>query len=193
MTENPIETFCPTNPEDWRQWLEINHLSKTSIWLVIYKKSTPNPNLSWSQAVDEALCYGWIDSTKRSIDQDSYMQYFCKRKPKSIWSKINKKKVDELLEKGLIKEAGLKSIAIAKENGSWNILDSVEALIIPKDLKLELTKSPVAFEYFNTLSDSIKKQLLYWVISAKRPETRQKRIVEITENTSEKRLPKHIR
>ena len=103
-----MNTYCPKDKEDWRNWLKKNHVIKDSIWLIFYKQGSPNPNLNWSEAVDEALCFGWIDSTKKSIDNEKYRQYFCKRKPKSNWSKINKDKVKILIEQGLMKEAGSK-------------------------------------------------------------------------------------
>jgi uncharacterized protein YdeI (YjbR/CyaY-like superfamily) len=121
------------------------------------------------------------------------MQYFCKRKPKSNWSKINKDKVKTLIEQGLMQEQGYKSIEIAKENGSWTFLDAVEALIIPADLKEAFTKHQGAMEYFDSLNKSTKKMLLYWVIAAKRKPTRQNRVAEIAENASQKMVPKRFR
>ncbi len=188
-----MNTYCPDSKKDWRNWLQKNHLTEESIWLIYRKKKAPNPNLNWSEAVDEALCFGWIDSTARSIDDETYMQYFCKRKPKSNWSKINKDKVKVLIEKELMMEAGFHSIKIAKENGSWSFLDEVEALIVPEDLKNEFGNYQGAMEYFDSLSKSVKKILLYWVISAKRTETRQKRILAVAENASKKRKPKQFR
>lgn len=188
-----MNSYCPANKEDWRNWLAKNHLIKDSIWLILYKKASPTPNLSWSEAVDEALCFGWIDSTKKTIDKERYTQYFCKRKAKSNWSRVNKDKVKVLIEQGLMEEAGYKSIEIAKENGSWNILDEVEALVIPADLEKEFANHEGAMTYFDNLSKSAKKILLYWVVSAKRPETRQKRILEIAENASKNLKPKQFR
>ena len=188
-----IEEYCPTNQKEWREWLELNHQSKEAVWLIFYKKKSSKYNLSWSDAVDEALCFGWIDSTKKTIDQERYKQYFTKRKPKSIWSKINKDKVDNLTSKGLIKEAGLKAITIAKQNGSWSTIDDVEALIMPDDLKKEFDKRSGAFEYYQSLSKSSKKILLSWIVLAKRPETKLKRIIEIAENASKQCKPKQFR
>ncbi|PHR43717.1 MAG: hypothetical protein COA32_15800 [Fluviicola sp.] len=190
---NDIEEYCPNNREDWRNWLELNHKRKDAVWLIFYKKKSPDHNLSWSESVDEALCFGWIDSTKRAIDEEKYIQYFSKRNAKSNWSKINKDKVKTLIDQGLMTEEGYKSIEIAKENGSWTMLDEVEALIIPEDLKRELDANKGAMEFYDTLSKSIKKGLLYWVISAKRKETRQKRILEIVENASRNLKPKQFR
>ncbi len=188
-----VEDYCPYDKKDWKKWLELNHNKKDAVWLIFYKKKSPNHNLGWSESVDEALCFGWIDSTKRTIDSEKYKQYFSKRKAKSNWSKINKDKVKTLIDQGLMEEEGYKSIEIAKENGSWTILDGVEALIIPEDLKEEFANYKGSMEYFDSLSKSAKKILLHWVVSAKRPETRQKRILEIAENASRKLRPKQFR
>ena len=188
-----VEDYCPNNNKDWRKWLEMNHYKKDAVWLIFYKKKSSNHNLNWSDSVDEALCFGWIDSTKRTIDHEKYKQYFSKRKAKSNWSKINKDKVKTLIDQGRMKEAGYKSIEIAKQNGSWTILDGVEALIIPEDLKECFANYKGSIEYFGSLSKSVKKTLLYWVISAKRKETRQKRILEIVENASNHLKPTQFR
>ena len=193
MTEKSQATFHPKNKAEWRAWLSENHQSNQSIWLVYYKSSSNKPSLSWSDAVDEALCFGWIDSTKKTIDKESYMQYFSKRKPNSMWSRINKEKVTKLIEENLMTDAGFQSIVIAKENGSWNALDDVEALIIPKDLKEALASNLEAMAFFNELSNSAKKLLLHWVTFAKRPETRKKRIVELVESASQGLKPKQFR
>ncbi|MDO6739162.1 YdeI family protein [Wenyingzhuangia sp. 2_MG-2023] len=187
------EDYCPSNQQDWREWLELNHTNKESVWVIFYKKSSANVNLSWSESVDEALCFGWIDSTKKTIDNEKYRQYFSKRKAKSNWSKVNKEKVKTLIEQGLMREEGYKSIEIAKENGSWTILDEVEALVIPTDLHEEFLNYKGSMEFFNSLSNSAKKILLYWIVSAKRKETRQKRILEIVENASNNLKPKQFR
>tara|TARA_R110002096_G_scaffold300753_1_gene495495 strand:+ start:24 stop:482 length:459 start_codon:yes stop_codon:yes gene_type:complete len=150
-------------------------------------------SLSWSDAVDEALCFGWIDSTKKTIDEERYMQYFSRRKSNSMWSKINKEKVANLIENNLMTKSGFDSIATAKQNGSWTILDAVEALVIPEDLKEELANHKGSMEYFDSLSKSVKKILLHWVCFAKRTETRQKRILEIAENASKNLKPKQFR
>ena len=188
-----VEDYCPDDKNDWRKWLELNHHKKEAIWLIFYKKKSPNYNLSWSESVDEALCFGWIDSVKKTIDTEKYIQYFSRRKAKSNWSKINKDKVQILIEQELMKEEGYKSIEIAKENGSWTFLDEVEALLIPEDLKGEFVNYKGSMEYFDSLSKSVKKILLYWIVSAKRKETRQKRILEIAENASKNLKPKQFR
>ncbi len=187
------EEICPKSEEEWREWLELNHKRKDAVWLVFYKKSNPNFNLSWSESVDQALCFGWIDSTKKTIDKERFKQYFSKRKPKSNWSKVNKDKIKNLIDQKLMKEAGYKSIEIAKENDSWAILDIVERLEIPEDLEQELRIQKGAMQYFESLNKSSKKVLLYWVVSAKRDNTRNKRISEIVENASLQMKSKQFR
>ncbi|PZV17785.1 MAG: hypothetical protein DCF20_05295 [Pseudanabaena sp.] len=187
-----MDTFYPEDQEQWREWLEKNHSKESSIWLIYYKKNSGKPSINYSDAVDEALCFGWIDSKVKSIDQEKYMQFFCVRKPNSVWSKVNKEKVASLIEKNLMTQAGLEAIAIAKSNGSWNILDDVEALIIPDDLMTALSSNLVAKEYFLNLSRTNKRNLLQWITLVKREETRQKRIKEIVFSAQNKRKPKQF-
>lgn len=189
--ENPNQ-ITPTSSQEWRDWLAANHQREESIWVVFYKVSSEVPSLTWSEAVDEALCFGWIDSTKKPIDEERYKQYFSKRKPKSNWSKINKDKIEQLTAEGRMSEAGLQSVAVAKQNGSWTILDEIEALVVPQDLEAALNTKPAAKQYFEGLSKSVKKMHLYWVMSAKRQETRQKRISEIVENAALGTKPKAL-
>ena len=158
----------------------------------MHKKSSPTQNIGWEKAVDEALCFGWIDSTKKTIDEQTFKQYFGKRKPTSTWSRINKIKVADFIEKGLMFPAGLKTIEVAKKNGSWTILDTVEALIIPEDLDRAFQSYSGSKAYFLSLSKSARKILLSWIVMAKRPETRQKRILEVAESAGEGRKPKQF-
>lgn len=192
MQEKNIDTFCPKDRKDWRKWLKENHSSKQSVSLIYYKKQSDRHTMTWSDAVEEALCFGWIDSTRRSRDSESFTQLFTKRKPKSVWSKINKEKVQRLIDEGLMTPAGLQSIEIAKQNGSWEILDSVEELEIPKDLAKEFRSHPGSKVYFSGLSKSVKKMMLQWIILAKRPETRQKRITEIAILAAKQQRPKQF-
>jgi uncharacterized protein YdeI (YjbR/CyaY-like superfamily) len=183
------DVFYPASMAAWRKWLAKNHLSKQAVWLVFYAKASGKPTITWSEAVDVALCFGWIDSRKVKIDKETSHQYFSKRKSKSTWSKINKEKVQQLIDKGLMTQAGLDSIAIARQNGSWTILDDVERLIIPGDLEEEFRKHKETEAYFLGLSKTAKKMILYALVSARRPETRQRRIAEITELAVQKKNP----
>ncbi len=192
MKTATIDSICPKSKQEWREWLEQNHQTKDYIWLIVYKKQSKTPTISWSDAVDEALCFGWIDSTKKAIDSEKYMQYYGKRKAKSTWSKINKNKVAQLIDQGLMSQAGFNSIEIAKSNGNWTILDEVEDLTIPNDLEKEFELHPNSKAYFLSLNKSFKKSILQWVILAKRPQTRAKRIKEIVESASNNKKPKHF-
>lgn len=187
------EQFYPASQAEWRQWLDKNHVSKQSVWLVFYSKSSTKKSITWSEAVDVALCYGWIDSKKIKIDEETSHQFFSKRKAQSTWSKINKEKVRQLIEQGLMTQAGLDSIEKAKQNGSWTVLDEVEELIIPQDLDEAFNKFEGSKTYFLSLSKSVKKMMLQWLVLAKRPETRQKRISEIIENSACKEIPAPFR
>jgi len=191
--ENEIESICPNSRQAWREWLEANHESKQAVWLIYYNKKSNLPTVLYSDAVDEALCFGWIDSKAKPIDEEKYMQFFTKRKPKSIWSRINKEKIERLTKAGLMTKAGFEIIEIAKQNGSWNILDESEALIVPEDLKKGFQKSTAAMDYFSSLSRSDKRNILQWLVLAKRQETREKRITEIIELAEQKLKPKQFR
>ena len=183
----------PKNQEEWRQWLEENHQTETSVWLGYHKVKSGLPSIRYDEAVNEALCFGWIDSTSRPIDEVSYKQYFCRRKPTSVWSRVNKAKVARHSEESLMAEAGLASIEIAKQNGSWVILDDAENLILPEALRVALEQNPVALVFFESLSRTNKRNLLQWLALAKRPETLQKRIQDIVDNALEGQLPKPYR
>ena len=190
--EKEIETFYPRSRQEWREWLQVNHDKKKSVWLIYYKKKSNTPTVLYSEAVDEALCFGWIDSKAKPIDEHTFMQFFSRRKEKSVWSKINKEKIERLIEQGLMTLAGFDIIEKAKKNGSWTILDEAEALIIPDDLEKEFQKSPNAKQYFLSLSRSDKRNILQWLVLAKREETREKRITEIVELASMNKKPKQF-
>lgn len=191
--QNEIETFYPRTRQEWREWLQDNHHVKQSIWLIYYKRKSNIPTILYSEAVDEALCFGWIDSKAKSLDEHKYMQFFSKRNEKSVWSKVNKEKITRLINEGLMTKAGFEIIDKAKQNGSWTILDDTEALIIPKDLSEALEKRPSANEYFKCLSRSDKRNILQWFTLAKRQETRDKRITEIVELADTQQKPKQFR
>ena len=131
--------------------------------------------------VDEAICWGWIDSRPGKVDQQFSKRFFSPRRPKSGWSAVNKERVARLTRAGRMKSAGLASVRLAKENGAWNELDEVEQLVIPNDLRKELKSHPSALKNFNSFSNSNRRALLIWINSAKRPATRHKRIIEVAE------------
>lgn len=188
--DRQLETFYAANSKEWREWLEQNHRTSIGVWLIYYKVKSGKPSIKYSEAVKEALCFGWIDSKAKTLDAERYMQIFTPRKPKSVWSKVNKQYIEELIDRGLMTEAGLAKIEVAKQNGSWNTLDAIEALIIPDDLKLALAANETANKYFEALSRSAKKNILLSIESAKRPETRSKRIEKAITLIMENQKPK---
>lgn len=192
MSKQEIEHFYPETKEQWRAWLAENHIHKDAVWLIHYKQNADRPTVRWSDAVDEALCFGWIDSKAVTIDETSFKQYYCKRKPTSTWSKVNKEKLTQLIAANKMTAAGLACIEVAKQNGSWTILDEVEELIIPNDLEKAFTGHKGSKDFFLSLSRSIRKLLLSWIALAKRQETRQKRIDEIALCAGEEKMPKHL-
>ncbi len=188
-----IETFYPKNRQEWREWLQENHSIQQSVWLIYYKKKSNMPTIFYSDAVDEALCFGWIDRKAKPMDDNKFMQFFSKRKANSVWSKVNKEKVQRLIDDKLMTKAGYYIIETAKQNGSWTILDEAEALIIPKDLDNEFQKRPNAKIYFLGLRRSDKRNILQWLVLVKRQETRQKRVTEIVELADQNQKPKQFR
>jgi uncharacterized protein YdeI (YjbR/CyaY-like superfamily) len=178
MTEETPELYFKTDIE-WRQWLHKNHNSFKGAYLIFYKVDHEHESMRWEEAVKVALCYGWIDSTVKSLGNGKRRQYFTPRNHKSVWSALNKRYIKELLSLGLMHEAGLEKINIAKQNASWFELDDVENGIIPKDLQREFDKNEKAYYNYQNFAPSYKKSYLYWLNQAKRETTRQKRIDEI--------------
>lgn len=173
------------SPEAWRKWLEQNHSSEKSVWLIIYSKESGVPTVYYPEAVDEALCFGWIDSVPNKRNKESYYQYFAKRSPKSNWSAVNKAKIAQLRKAKKLAPAGKEMIAIAKKNGTWNALDEVEKGIVPPDLRKEFEKYPKAFEHWEKFSRSSRRGILEWILNANQPETRAKRVKETVELAGE--------
>lgn len=167
------------NAQEWRAWLHDNHSASLGVYLIFYRVSSPFESMRWEEAVQVAICYGWIDSTVKRLDDERRRQLFVPRKAKSVWSKLNKTYVEKLISDNLMHESGLKKIEIAKQNGSWVILDKVENLEIPDDLKAAFLLNAIAFTNYNNFSPSYRKNYLYWLNQAKRTETRMARITEI--------------
>jgi uncharacterized protein YdeI (YjbR/CyaY-like superfamily) len=165
----------------WRNWLEKNHKSSEGVWLLYYKKGSNKKTVVYEEAVQEALCFGWIDSVINRVDDISYKQLFSPRKPKSTWSESNKDRVKRLIKQGLMTEAGLEKIELAKKNGSWTSIDKIEQLIIPEDLKKALAADKEAKKNFINFSNSNKKISLYWINNVKREDLRKQRIDKIVE------------
>ena len=168
----------PASRAEWRQWLAEHHASAPGVWLIYCKKSSGLPSLTYAEAVEEALCFGWIDSHPRKLDAERSQQLYTPRRPKSGWSKVNKERLMRLEAAGQLMPAGLAAIARAKQNGSWESLDAAEAGLVPDDLVAALATDATAARHFAAFAPSARKAILTWVLSAKQPETRARRVAE---------------
>jgi uncharacterized protein YdeI (YjbR/CyaY-like superfamily) len=165
----------PKDRAAWRAWLSENHAGSSGIWLIFDKKSHNEARLDYGDAVEEALAFGWIDSVANPVDDRRYKQLFTPRKAKSVWSALNKRRIEKVIADGLMTEAGLATIRVAKENGSWTKLDAIEALEMPDDFANALSaKGRANFEAF---PPSARKMLLHWISNVKREETRRARVI----------------
>ncbi len=173
-----VNTFYAKNQVEWRNWLQKNHLLKESIWLIIYKKETGIPSVYYPEAVDEALCFGWIDSLPNKRDEKSYYQFFSKRKLKSNWSKVNKLKIEKLIRENKMMPQGIKMVEYAQKNGTWDALNKVDILLIPNEMAVLFESNQTAKVNFDNFPPSIKRGILEWIYNAKQDATRLKRITE---------------
>ncbi|WP_242050445.1 YdeI/OmpD-associated family protein [Oculatella sp. FACHB-28] len=178
MTEVPTNSTHPKTRSEWRAWLEQHHTRDKGVWLISYKKATGKPRFDYEEAVEEALCFGWIDSKGNKLDEERSLLWFAPRKPGTGWSKLNKERVERLIAQNMMMPAGLTKVEAAKQDGSWNALDAIEALEIPPDLETALASYAEAKQNFEAFPRSVKRGILEWVAAAKRPETRTKRINE---------------
>jgi len=179
------ERVQPKSRAGWRRWLEKNHDKSPGIWLVLVKKNSAQPRMEVAAAVEEALCFGWIDSLPNKLDDERYLLLLTPRKPGSAWSRVNKGRVKKLIQAGLMAPPGLAKIEAAKRDGSWTKLDKIEALEVPEDLKNALAKNKTAKLNFEKFPPSARKGLLQWIDSAKKAETRANRIAKTVADTAE--------
>jgi uncharacterized protein YdeI (YjbR/CyaY-like superfamily) len=177
------------NRAEWRQWLAQNHATEKEIWLEYYKKGSGKTSVSYDEAVEEALCWGWIDSLVHKLDAERYMQRYTPRRTDSIWSERNKRRVEKAISENCMTSFGMEKIEIARENGSWMQLDTIDrALVIPADLIDALSRDATAEKNFDKLAPSHKKQYVWWIESAKRLETRERRINETVDRVKTCRI-----
>ena len=163
----------------WRAWLRRHHRTSPGVWLVYHKKHSATPSVRYDEAVREALCFGWIDSLVRTVDAERYRQIFTPRKPGSGWSAANKRRVARLLAEGRMQPAGLAKVRAAKADGSWSALDAAESLRVPPDLRSALAAEGGALRNFRGYAASLRKAMIYWLASAKRAETRTRRMAKL--------------
>jgi uncharacterized protein YdeI (YjbR/CyaY-like superfamily) len=168
----------PKSRSGWRLWLSRNHARSSGVWLAAYRKETGKPRVEYADAVEEALAFGWIDSKSNRLDHERTLLWMSPRKPTSGWSKSNKERIERLERLGLMTDAGRAVVDAAKRSGSWTALDAIEALEEPEDLAAALEASPAARTNFDAFPPSSKKIILSWIATAKRQETRRKRVDE---------------
>lgn len=171
-----IENFYAKNRKQWREWLKKNHKRKQSVWLIFDKGK--HRKLSYDDIVEEALCFGWVDSKPGKLNDKQSKLYISQRKSNSAWSKVNKNRIKKLIESKLIEPAGITAMEIAKENGAWNKLNKSDNFQIPKELEDLLSKNTKARKSYESFPPSSKKIILEWIYNAKKEETRMKRIKE---------------
>jgi uncharacterized protein YdeI (YjbR/CyaY-like superfamily) len=179
MEDRP--TIQPAGRAEWREWLAANHRSSSGVWLVTWKSRTGQPTVVYEDAVEEALCFGWIDGVMNRLDDERLMQWFAPRRPQSTWAKTNKDRVARLEAAGLMTDAGREAVAIGRANGSWESLDIIDAFVVPDDLAAALASSPGARERFDASSAGVRRAALAWVYQAKRASTRATRVERIAE------------
>jgi len=181
MSKPPPNSLCPESESAWRDWLSANHTREEGIWLIRYKANAGHFNLSLEQSIRQALCFGWIDSLPRALDAERTMLYFAPRKPGSNWSRLNRDRISELEAAGLIEPAGAEKIAAARRDGSWAALDAVDRLEVPDDLARAFDRHPGARAEWDSFPPSIRRGILEWILNARRPDTRERRVGETAE------------
>ncbi|WP_289660573.1 YdeI/OmpD-associated family protein [Flavobacterium panacagri] len=177
------------DPSEFRKWLEKNHKDEKELLVGFYKVTSGKPSITWSESVDQALCFGWIDGVRKSIDKDSYTIRFTPRKPSSIWSAINIQKMEDLTKAGLMTDAGLKAFSFRTESKSK--IYSHEKEPVPLDLEYEnqFKSNAIGWEFFQKQAPSYKKVMIHWIMSAKQEKTRQSRLEKtIKESENQKRV-----
>jgi uncharacterized protein YdeI (YjbR/CyaY-like superfamily) len=172
------DSVQPKTRAAWRAWLAKHHARAEGVWLITYKKAAGKPRIEYDEAVEEALCFGWVDSKPGKVGEERSKLWFAPRKVRSGWSRPNKERIARLIAAGLMQSAGLAKIDAAKKDGSWQALDAVEDLVIDADLAAALAEYPQAAQHFEAFPRSAKRGILEWITLAKRLETRAARIAE---------------
>jgi uncharacterized protein YdeI (YjbR/CyaY-like superfamily) len=171
---NGIRTFNPANRSAWRKWLAKNYASTEPVCLIVFHKKSKTPNIAYDEAVEEALCFGWIDNKGMKRDDESMYLQFCPRKEKSNWSKLNKERAERMIQQGLMTDAGQVFVDAAKKNGKWNAADEADA--IPSDLQKSFNKNKKALKNFQLFAPSSRRLIIQWIMEAKKAETREQRV-----------------
>lgn len=178
MAKTPPNSIHPKTRAAWRTWLNAHCTQNEGVWLISFKKATGKQRLDYNAAVEEALCFGWVDSRPNTVDEERSMLWFAPRRAGTGWSRLNKRRVEKLIAAELMMPAGLAKVEAAQRDGSWYALDGIEALEIPADLNKALAAHTRAKRYFQAFPRSVKRGILQWIASAKKAETRARRITE---------------
>jgi uncharacterized protein YdeI (YjbR/CyaY-like superfamily) len=177
-----LEVMSFQKQQDWEAWLKEHHADTKGMWLKIAKKETPSPSVTYAEALDSALCYGWIDGQKAAFDDKYWLQKFTQRGARSIWSKVNCGKAEALIAEGRMQPAGLRQVELAKSDGRWErAYESQSKITIPDDFQHELVNNPEAQDFFNTLDSANRYAFLFRIHAAKKPETRSAKIQKFVE------------
>jgi uncharacterized protein YdeI (YjbR/CyaY-like superfamily) len=172
-----VERFQPGTLAEWRTWLAEHHADRPAgVWLVRWRAGSDGPRIGHAELVEQALCFGWIDSTGRALDATRTMVRFTPRRPGSGWSRLNQQRVERLVAAGAMAPAGRRCVDAAKADGSWSLLDDVEDLVVPPDLDAALRARPPARQRWDALSRSVRRAALLQIGQARRPETRARRV-----------------
>lgn len=183
----PENSIHPQDRAAWRAWLAANHTRAEGVWLITRKKAAGGPEVTYDEAVEEALCFGWVDSKPGKLDDERTMLYFAPRKGRSGWSRPNKERVERMIAAGLMTPAGQAKVDAARADGTWELLDSAENLEIPDDLAAALDGYPAARANFEAFPRSARRGILEWILQAKTPATRAKRVAETARLAEENR------
>jgi uncharacterized protein YdeI (YjbR/CyaY-like superfamily) len=174
----------PDSVQEWREWLAAHHARPTGVWLVTWRAGSGGPKISYEESVEQALCFGWVDSKGRTLDDERTMLWFAPRRARSGWARTNKQRIERLTAAGLMAPAGLALVEAAKADGSWTLLDAVEDLLVPDDLAAAFDAAPPAREHWEAFPRSVRRAILEWIVQARRPETRARRVAETAEKAS---------
>ncbi|GAB4441336.1 MAG: YdeI/OmpD-associated family protein [Chloroflexi bacterium OHK40] len=187
MVEAPENSIHPLTRDEWRAWLEAHHTRNAGVWLITFKQATGKPRVSYDEAVEEALCFGWVDSKPKKLDDERSMLWFAPRNAGTGWSRPNKERVERMLAAGQMAPAGIAKVEAARADGSWALLDTVENLEVPPDLAAALAAYPNAAANFAAFPRSARRGILEWIIQAKTAATRAKRVQETARLAEENR------
>jgi uncharacterized protein YdeI (YjbR/CyaY-like superfamily) len=174
----------PGSLAEWRDWLAAHHDRGHGVWLVTWRAGSAGPKITYEESVEQALCFGWVDSKGRALDAERTMLWFAPRKARSGWSRPNKQRVERLFAAGLMEPPGIALVEAAKADGSWALLDAVEDLVVPDDLAAAFAAHPPAAEHWTAFPRSVRRAILEWIVQARRPETRAKRVTETAEKAA---------